>query len=426
MQNISTSFNRAVSALIIVSVVTMSLVAAIPVLAYEGITDATVTPGTIDISTPTNLTVSFTTPVEIPSDGEVVIIFPYQFGLQEITGVTSSDIDGVLSSNVQTFTELHITRATDSAPVSFGSLIDDLVIENVTTPPILGWVGDYNVQVLDANGDVLAAGLASGQTFEDLVTPPAAPLSLTLTAPNGGEVFIGDDETVISWVTTGGVPFASLYFSDNGGLSYELVASDISGTSYNWTVPNIDVPLGKIKVVSVDEYGSDIQSDFSDSNFEIVHTVEVVDTGDEETVVPHDTLIKGTSLSAVYYFSSDAKRYVFPSEQIFYSWFENFDDVVEIDDDVLASFKLGQRITMAPGSLIKITSDPKVYAIDSDGAKHHIASEAVASSLFGTDWSSQVVDVDITQWFDYPTGDQLTSSSAFSATKPSFPVTPSN
>ena len=139
----------------------MSLVAAIPVLAYEGITDATVTPGTIDISTPTNLTVSFTTPVEIPSDGEVVIIFPYQFGLQEITGVTSSDIDGVLSSNVQTFTELHITRATDSAPVSFGSLIDDLVIENVTTPPILGWVGDYNVQVLDANGDVLAAGLVS-------------------------------------------------------------------------------------------------------------------------------------------------------------------------------------------------------------------------------------------------------------------------
>ncbi|NQV12462.1 hypothetical protein HQ524_03785 [Candidatus Uhrbacteria bacterium] len=422
MENISKLQKRVISLATIVSVIALSLVASVPAGAYVGIVDATVVPGTIDISTPTDIVVSFTTPVEIPASGEVVVIFPSTFGLQQITDVTSTDINGGLTFELLLFSELHISRSGDGDAIATGSVIDDLTILNVTTPPIEDYVGDYTVSIQDSSATTVASGKAQGQVFEDLVTPPAAPLSLTLTSPNGGEVFTGDDETVISWVSNGGIPFAKLYFSSNAGSTYSLIAENLSGSTYNWSVPNIDVSQGKIKVVSVDEYGANVKTDISDGNFEILHTEEVIVIDDVEMPVAHNSLIKGTSLSAVYFFSSDAKRYVFPSEQIFYSWFNNFDDVITVDDSVLASFKIGSRITMAPGSLIKITSDPKVYAIDSDGTKHHVKDEVTASALFGSNWASQVVDIDITQWFDYPTGDQLTTSSEFTSTVPSFPI----
>lgn len=423
MQNTLKLQKIAVALATIVSVIAFSLVSIFPVSADVGIVDATVVPSTIDISTATSVVVSFTTPVEIPANGEIVVIFPSQFGLQQITGVTSSDISGALSFELVQFTELHISRSGDGNVVNSGSIINDLTILNVTTPPIEDYVGDYMVLIQDAGSNVLASGLAQGQVFDDLVTVPNAPLSLTLTSPNGGNVLQGGETAVISWVSNGGVPFAKLYFSSNAGATYELIVENLSASSYNWIVPNIGVEQGKIKVVSVDENGAGILTDISDGNFQILESDVVVvdDGGDSEPLV--NALIKGTSLSSVYFLSTDSKRYVFPSEQVFYSWFGDFDDVITFDDDMLATFKLGQRITMAPGSLIKITSDPKVYAVDSNGLKRHVKDEATASLLFGSDWATQVKDIDITQWFDYPTGDQLTASTEFLITMPRFPIT---
>ena len=395
-----------------------------PVFAAVSISNATVVPDSLVKNTVTNLSVTFTTPVDIPVDGKISVVFPIYFSITGVTGATSAVVDGGLTHLKASFTELQVVRDGDGAVVPSGTLIDDLVIYNITTPPITDYVGNYTVMVLDASNNILASGSASGQTFVTEQIIPTGPAYITLENPNGGEIFTGDDVTTVSWLSSQLNENYRLELSTNGGSSYQIIADDISTKQYTWTIPNIDVSQGKIRIYAIDSNGNDSLSDISDANFKIVQTEEVVDTSDGDLSALHGVLIKGESMSAVYFLGADAKRYVFPSEAVFYSWYSNFDDVVTISDEDLASFKLGSRITMAPGSLIKVMSDPKVYVIDTDGSKRHVTSEAVAKAQFGIDWASDVVDIDVTQWFDYPTGevvDELVGT--FTAEKGLLPIT---
>lgn len=105
------------------------------------------------------------------------------------------------------------------------------------------------------------------------------------------------------------------------------------------------------------------------------------------------TLIKG-SLPAVYYLASDGKRYVFPNEKIYFSWYENFDGVSEVDDGTLSSYDLGGNISYRPGThLVKIQSNSTVYAVEPGGMLRAIDSEDTASSLYGNDWADRVHDL---------------------------------
>ena len=104
-------------------------------------------------------------------------------------------------------------------------------------------------------------------------------------------------------------------------------------------------------------------------------------------------LIKG-SLSAVYYYGADGKRYVFPNENTYFSWYPDFSTVKVITDAELADISIGGNTTIRPGTfLIKITSDPKVYAVTSGGNLHWVETEDIAVKLWGADWATWVVDV---------------------------------
>src|SRR3989338_5434294 len=61
-------------------------------------------------------------------------------------------------------------------------------------------------------------------------------------------------------------------------------------------------------------------------------------------------LIKGTTLSTVYYYGSDGQRYAFPNEKTFFSWFPDFSGVVTISDSELANITLAGNIVYRPGS----------------------------------------------------------------------------
>lgn len=105
-------------------------------------------------------------------------------------------------------------------------------------------------------------------------------------------------------------------------------------------------------------------------------------------------LIKMDGLSSVYYLGADSKRYVFPNEQTYFSWYGDFSGVVTIPQSELESYSLGANVTMRPGTkLVKITTDPKVYAVEPSGTLKWIADEATAISLYGNDWAKRVIDV---------------------------------
>lgn len=122
------------------------------------------------------------------------------------------------------------------------------------------------------------------------------------------------------------------------------------------------------------------------------------------------TLIKG-SLPAVYFCGKDGKRYVFVNEGAFYSWFHDFSTVVTLSDSALAQIPLGGNITYKPGSrMVKINTDPKVYAVARGGLLRWVTSEAVAAQLYGADWNQKIDDVPDSFFFSYRIGDPITDA----------------
>lgn len=132
----------------------------------------------------------------------------------------------------------------------------------------------------------------------------------------------------------------------------------------------------------------------------------------QASAASYGDLIKGETLSTVYYYGSDGQRYSFPNEKTYFSWFEDFDGVVEITDEELADITLAGNIVYRPGSRwIKITSDEKTYAVAADGTIHWIESEEVAVGLAGSDWNTFIDDVPDVFFVDYTVGDSLTDAS---------------
>ena len=123
-------------------------------------------------------------------------------------------------------------------------------------------------------------------------------------------------------------------------------------------------------------------------------------------------LIKMSGNSSVYYLGSDGKRYVFPNSTTYFSWYSDFSGVVTIPASELQSYPLGGNVTMRPGTkLVKITTDPSVYAVEPNGSLRKIQSEAQAAALYGTDWAKRVVDVPDAFFVNYSMGSALTDGS---------------
>lgn len=130
------------------------------------------------------------------------------------------------------------------------------------------------------------------------------------------------------------------------------------------------------------------------------------------------TLLK--SQSSTVYLSDGAKRYVFPTESIYSSWYTDFSAIQTATDEELAQLSFGGSVTMKPGSLIKIQTDPKVYAVSRYGVLHWITNEELASQLFGESWNSLVKDVPESFFADYARGFDIASSNQFSRLTESF------
>jgi len=120
--------------------------------------------------------------------------------------------------------------------------------------------------------------------------------------------------------------------------------------------------------------------------------------------VPQDALVKGEG-SAVYYYAADGKRYVFPNEGTYKSWFADFSGIIQVSPDELAAMPLGGNVTYRPGiRMVKIQTDPKVYAVAGGGTLRWVGSEALAEDLYGQFWNEAIDDVSDAFFADYKLG----------------------
>jgi len=124
-------------------------------------------------------------------------------------------------------------------------------------------------------------------------------------------------------------------------------------------------------------------------------------------------LIKG-SLPAVYYVGANNKRYVFPNDKTYFTWYADFSGVTKVTDADLASYPIGGNVTYRPGTrLVKIQSDPKVYAVDAGGTLRWVKTEAAAIALFGGNWNKQIDDLSDSFFVNYIVGADISSAADF-------------
>jgi len=125
-------------------------------------------------------------------------------------------------------------------------------------------------------------------------------------------------------------------------------------------------------------------------------------------------LVKMEGMDAVYYVASDGGRYVFPNSNTFKTWFSNFNGVVTLSPSEIQTIPLKGNVVYRPGvALIKITTDPKIYAVGKDGTLRWIATESIARALYGEGWSKLVDDVPDSFFVNYQIGNPINDVSDF-------------
>jgi plastocyanin len=124
-------------------------------------------------------------------------------------------------------------------------------------------------------------------------------------------------------------------------------------------------------------------------------------------------LIKGSG-STVYYFGQDGKRYVFPNDKTYFTWFSDFSKVKQIPDNMLSTIPLKNNVTYRPGKkMVKITTDPKTYVVDQGGILRHVTSESLAQTLYGLSWKNQIDDIPDPFFINYKIGTPIQTASDY-------------
>ena len=114
---------------------------------------------------------------------------------------------------------------------------------------------------------------------------------------------------------------------------------------------------------------------------------------------------------AVYYVGIDGQRHLFPNEDVFYSWYDNFNNVIEVNQDTMNDYPVGKNVTLKPGtSVIKFQSSDKVYAVAEGGILRHYLTPSLVAADYGDDWASNdLVTMPDTYFSDYRVGNVIDS-----------------
>lgn len=100
------------------------------------------------------------------------------------------------------------------------------------------------------------------------------------------------------------------------------------------------------------------------------------------------------------------RRYVFPNQKTFKTWFSDFSSVIVISDAEMAAIPLAGNVTYKPGvRMVKIQTDPKVYALARGGLLRWVMNEAVAVRLYGPEWNTLIDDVSDAFFVNYAVGE---------------------
>lgn len=261
----------------------------------------------------------------------------------------------------------------------------------------------------DSGGSLWVAGtnfdVRSSVYFYDNVGP-SAPENLSLAS----EGVVGEDLSVTWSASEDDAGTVGYWISINESDAQEI------GNVLEYEIGSFDEGEHTVNVYAVDPHGN--VGEMASIGFELSSTEEdeSIDDGEVEmgnliTLACADDSDSTDPCRAVYYYASDGMRHAFPNEKVFFTWFDDFDLVVEISDEFMSSLRLGSNVTYHPGTkMVKFLSVPTVYAVAQHGELRAIASEEVAMALYGPQWNTLIDDISDAFIGNYSFGESIESA----------------
>jgi len=126
--------------------------------------------------------------------------------------------------------------------------------------------------------------------------------------------------------------------------------------------------------------------------------------------IPDDNDVKTLSDTAVYYYAVNGKRYVFPNEKTYFTWYPDFSKVKIVPIDQMSLIPIGGNVTVRPGTrMLKFQTDTKTYIVTRGGVLRWAKTEDVARGWFGADWNTYIDDVSEAFYVNYTFGEPVAS-----------------
>ena len=216
----------------------------------------------------------------------------------------------------------------------------------------------------------------------------------------------------------------------SSGASQMVICNDINFTDCSWETYSaskswiLPFGLGTKRVYALFKSSAGDQSAVVSDNIELVAATEG-GTPTETKIITQEAapaqalpagvevgwLVKANGSPDVYFLDNDNRRHTFPNENTYFSWFTDFSNVRTLATETLATIPLGSNVTVREGTwLIKIQTDPKVYAVEPYGILLWIQTEEIASALYGSTWNTRIIDLDPSFFENYQLGTDITQA----------------
>lgn len=331
---------------------------------------------TYSTSTPTYSEYNHGLPAIIPSE-EPDIIFPIQGGAQFVNDFG----DGRSGGRVHEANDLMAPKMTPILAARGGR-----VISAAMTEPSYGFMisiaGDdgYTYNYLHINNDT--PDTDDGLGGAEYAYAPG--ISRGVTVVQGQHIaWVGDSGNAES---TGSHLHFEIRLPDDTAINpYQYLNAALQIYTYNPSAAQNDSPT-------------------------INHDKGLVVTEGQVTYCTPGSLIRIETNSSVYYCGANGKRFVFPNAQTYATWYADFSKVETISAEAMSKLPLGGNVTYRPGvKLVKIQTDPRVYAVDHNGTLRLMVNPTIATKYYGANWNKKVEDIPDAFFTTYTVGKPITN-----------------
>jgi hypothetical protein len=128
-------------------------------------------------------------------------------------------------------------------------------------------------------------------------------------------------------------------------------------------------------------------------------------------VLARGRLVKTANDPSTYYIDGNSTRHLFPTENTYYSWYDDFSEVEIISWDEIVKSVLGENIKVRSGKgVISFETDNRFYAVEPGGILREFDDYQIIEDIYGEDWSNRVITIVDGFYNDYTIGEKINRS----------------